>query len=237
MTISRVGDELHKARFLIVISYLSAIVFAGFWPYFKVLFQFSIPDVHWIIHIHAAIYVGWMVLLFTQARYIYSGNIGAHIKLGNFGIKYGYLVLAIGIIVAFAGPVINVSSGRMTLDQGGSFLLLTIGDMVLFGTLFLCAAHFRYKPEIHKRLMILATVALSFAAAARILPPEEYLVFLPFWLSPVFLAMALDRISNHKNERVYLLGIAFLFFIYLRVFILGTELWLPTGRWIMNIFV
>lgn len=231
-------DTLYNKRFLIVISYLTAIILAGFWPYFSTFAKLSIPETHWIIHIHAAACTGWIILLFTQAGFIYSGNRKSHIKLGNFGVKYGYFVFVSGVIAGFAGPLMRVSSGQITLDQGAGALLTTLGAIIVFGIVFQAAVNYRHKPEIHKRLMILASVALSFAASDRLFFVRDYpFIFTALWLSPVILAIALDRLRDYKNERVYLIGIGILLLGESRMFFNQSELWLPTGRWLVNIFL
>jgi hypothetical protein len=54
-----------------------------------------------IIHFHATIYVGWLLIFLTQTVLPASGRIAAHTKLGNFAIGYGALVVAAGLIAAF----------------------------------------------------------------------------------------------------------------------------------------
>jgi hypothetical protein len=46
-------------------------------------------------------------------------------------------------------------------------VIIPLGDMVLFAGFFIPAVIYRRRPEIHKRLMLLATTALLFAAAGR----------------------------------------------------------------------
>ena len=230
-------QKLHRMRFLLVIPYIAAIVVAGFNPYFVSLTHFAIPDVHWLIHIHAVIYVGWLILLFEQARRIYKKDMKGHLKLGEAGIKYGFAVLALGIIVAFAGPVIRFQNHDMTLDQAAGFLIFTIGDMILFGTLFFAAIKFRRQPHLHKRFMLMAAVALAFAACARLMPATETPgQFLLLWFSPLILTMAFDTIKSVRHHSIYLGGMAFMALMYGRVFFKGSELWLPIGRGIIRFF-
>ena len=58
---------------------------------------------------------------------------------------------------------------------------------------------FRNKPEIHKRLIIAATVALAFAAVARMnfsLP-----IFFLIWLAPMAALAAFDFLSTGRFTR------------------------------------
>ena len=73
-----------------------------------------------------------------------------------------------GTIVGIAAPVMHLNAGEWTQERAAGFVLITMGDMVLFGSLFIAAVIYRRKPEIHKRLMLAATVALLFAAVGRL---------------------------------------------------------------------
>jgi hypothetical protein len=228
-------QRLHKCRFLLVISYICVLVLLGFAPYFMTLTRMAVPDVHWVIHIHAILYVGWLVLLFEQARRIFTGDIRGHMKLGERGIAYGISVLILGIIVAFAGPALRFEAGDMSLDEAAGFLLYTIGVMCLFGILFFLVVRFRRKPEVHKRFILMAAVALAFAACARLIPTTQNPpAFLLLWLSPILLMLALDVVKDSRHSRIYLAGMAFMILIYGRVFLAGSEIWLPIGRRIIT---
>jgi hypothetical protein len=48
-----------------------------------------------------------------------------------------------------------------------SFLIVPLWDMVVFTTAFALAVYFRKKPEYHKRLVLIATCALTAAAFGR----------------------------------------------------------------------
>ncbi|SDE24630.1 hypothetical protein [Kordiimonas lacus] len=229
-------QALHRTRFLIVILYLSGIVVAGFSPYFLSLASFKAPEAHWLIHIHAACFVGWLLLLFEQARRMYVRDYRGHLRLGALGIRYGFAMLALGLVVAFSVPVMRYQAGDRTLDQAAEFLLFTVGDMVLFGLLFFAAAKTRNRPALHKRFMLMAATALTFAASVRLMSPFQIPgLFLAFWLSPILLMMLLDTIKSSKHHMVYGAGIVLMLLLYARVFVAGSELWLPTGRAIIQL--
>jgi hypothetical protein len=86
-----------------LVGVMLAIVLAGFWPYFS-----AIPSgtgAHWIIHVHAAVFSGWMLLYLAQVWLVYRRQVRTHQALGRFGIYYGVLVLLFGLVVTFAAPV------------------------------------------------------------------------------------------------------------------------------------
>jgi hypothetical protein len=205
------------------------IVLAGFWPYYAGLLRGG-EAAHWLIHLHAAIFSGWMVLLLAQVVLVFRRRVATHRRLGRFGIAWGVLVLLLGAVISIVAPAMNVLAGRSTLDEAASFLLLPTVDMLLFAGFFAAAVVYRGRRDLHKRLMLLATIALLFAPAARFAfeagPPAILLV----WLLPLFLAMGHDLATRGRVERVYVIGLAVLLVAFARVGLMETEAWREVGR-------
>ena len=217
-------------------AFMSLIVVVGFWPtYFGQLLN-GIPNRPWVVHLHGLIFTGWMVLLIIQVILVATGRTKAHRTLGNFGIAYGFLVLAMGLLISIAAPVLHLTAGEQTMDEAAGFLIIPLGDMVLFGGFFIPAVIYRRRPEIHKRLMLLATTALLFAAAGRMsnvisMPPAVLL-----WVSPVLLGIAYDKWTRRKVHPVYLPGLVILLVGFSRIFLVQSEGWLRFGRAILGAF-
>src|SRR5262245_44455772 len=166
-----IENSLPRARtkrsgFYVGISLLIvAIVLAGFTPSF-VNMAVGRPR-PWFMHVHGAIFLGWLVLLVGQALLAARGKIALHRRVGTFGIAYGALVWMVGVMVSFVMPALHVRAGEWDMDRAATFLTIPLGDMVLFGGFFGAAVWYRTKPEIHKRLILLACVAVMFAGAFR----------------------------------------------------------------------
>jgi hypothetical protein len=228
------AQGLARALNLGLVGLMLAIVLAGFWPYFSAL-PFG-TGAHWILHLHAAVFVGWMLLYLAQVWLVYRRKVRTHQALGRFGIYYGVLVLLFGVVVTFAVPVLNVQTGRMTFDEAAGFLVLPIGDLILFGGFFWAGIRWRRRRELHTRLMLLATIAVLFPPAARFGIEYGVPVALLVWLSPLFLAMAHDALTARRVDRTYVIGLAILLAGVSRVALMESELWLPTGRAIIQFF-
>ena len=57
---------------------MTAIVLGGFWPsYYGPLLR-GAASRPWVLHVHGAIFMGWMVLLMTQVALVVSGRTAAH---------------------------------------------------------------------------------------------------------------------------------------------------------------
>ena len=187
-----------------------AIAAVGFWPtYFGPLVAGSV-DKPTIIHFHAAVYVGWLAIFLTQTALAATGRLALHVKLGRFAIGYGVLVIVAGLAVTFGMFVLRVRAGAVAEAQGR--LIGPVLDMLVFAPVFAAAVHYRRKPELHKRLMIVATTALLIAAVGRMPFPADlrgWLVHL-VWTLPILLAMAHDFWRHRRIHPIYVGGLVVL---------------------------
>jgi len=227
-----------RSRFYVGLgAFMVAIMVVGFWPsYFGPMLRGDI-DRPAVIQVHGIIFVGWMALLMAQVIFAARGRIDLHRRIGRYGIAYGWLVVAMGVIVGPAASVIHIRAGEWTLDRGAGFLLTTFGDMVLFGSFFAAAVAYRARPEIHKRLMIAATVALLFAAVGRMQFIESRPLLGLLWLSPLLVGMAHDWITRRRIHVTYVVATLALFIGGTRILFEQSELWLRIGRPIIDVIL
>jgi hypothetical protein len=224
-------------RLYVGLAVLAVVIAAvGFWPaYFGPLFAGTI-DKTLIIHVHAAVYVGWLAIFVTQAVLAASGRVAAHIKLGRFAIGYGVLLILVGLVTAFARFAIRVRGGEATAAQ--SQLLGPLLDMLTFAPLFAAAIYYRRTPELHKRLMIVATTSLLIAAVNRMpfLAEPRTLTLHLLWLAPILLAMAHDFWRQRKVHPVYVLGLVVLTLEgpLVRTPARQSQLWQDMSQWLVT---
>ena len=220
-----------RTRFYVALSaFMVGIVVVGFWPsYFGPMLAGNIARPA-VIQVHGLVFVGWMALLMAQVILAARGQIQRHRRIGRYGIGYGWLVLVMGLVVGPAAAALHVRAGEWTTDRGAAFLLVTFGDMVLFGACFIAAVAYRTRPEIHKRLMVAATVALLFAAVGRMAFIESQPLAGIVWLSPLFVGMAYDWTTRRRVHPVYLITTAGLCLGALRLLVADSEAWLRIGR-------
>ncbi|MAO39222.1 MAG: hypothetical protein CMK70_03085 [Pseudohongiella sp.] len=229
----RIGDRLFYSVISIA---LFLMVLLGFWPsYFSLIFGAPVAR-PLVMHAHGAIFTGWMALLLLQVYLIARGRVKAHRRVGKVGIAYGVVVLCLGVVVSFAAPAMHVQSGNWPLDQAAGFMILPLGDMVLFAGLFGAAVRLRHRREAHKRLMLAATIALVFAAVARMEIQAPWLFFL-VWVSPLLAGMAYDLYRNSRIHPAYLISFAMFAVAFPRIFLQESELWLGLARPMLSAFL
>lgn len=110
-----------------------------------------------IIHVHAVAFVGWLALLSVQMALVQSGRVALHRRLGPWGAGLAAAMLVLG-------PAASLTMNRLTLGQPGvdhAFIIVTFSEMALFGLLVALALYLRGDAPAHRRLMLVASFALT----------------------------------------------------------------------------
>ena len=211
-------------------------VFAGFSrtfylrPYFQT--QALIP----LLILHGVVFSSWIVLLVTQTTLVATKRMRTHMRLGIAGGLLASLMILIGTVTAIVrakGP--SPVPGVNPL----SFLTIPLGDMLVFATLVGMAFYSRRRADMHKRLMLLATIAILPAAVAR-LPfafIQQYGPLAFFGLSDLFIVPCLiyDIVTRRRPHRATVLGGALIVISHpLRLVIGNTHAWLAFATWLTH---
>lgn len=117
----------------------------------------------WLVHVHAAVFALWVALFALQAWLVRSGRVDLHRAIGRCAGWLGASMPVLGLATALVMTARELDPGQ----TGAPDLAIPINDMLTFGTAFGLALHWRRRPELHRRLMLLATCALTVAAFAR----------------------------------------------------------------------
>lgn len=143
-------------------------VLVGFSTKFFLRPLFDVPEVPAMdVYFHGAIMTGWFLLFFVQTSLVLAGRTPLHRRMGVFGAFFGTVVFVSAIVV-------NIRAVSWAVDRGfdlavvAPFNLLNFGIMTAFGSLFSAAIFFRKRLEIHKRLMLLASISMIGPATSRI---------------------------------------------------------------------
>src|SRR2546427_3493984 len=141
-----------------------ASVLLGFAKSYFLAGVFWAPLPNWLIHVHGAVFMSWILLLVVQASLVARGRVDVHRRLGLFVFGLACLMVIVG-----------VSAGTDFLRRGENvpgfdpqtFYAVTLGDIVIFGTLVGLAFRARFNPPAHKRLILLGTIGLLDDAISR----------------------------------------------------------------------
>ena len=150
--------------FLFLVSYIWVTVLAGFGLDLVDHFQTHRYDYLWIVHLHAVVFVCWLVLLTVQLALVRNGRVDVHRKLGAWGMGLATFIPPLGLLVSWMAE----RQHHGTVDSDASFFSFNIVHMVCFALLVGAAYRLRRDPSAHKRLILLATLFLSVAGFARL---------------------------------------------------------------------
>ena len=222
---------VYRRPFYIGTSVLMAVIaVVGFWPtYFGPLVRGTLSKPV-LIHVHAAVFVGWLFLFLTQVVLAAAGQVKWHLRLGRLGIGYGVLLVGVGLVTGISRSADRVRAGH----SANGLLLDAVIDMAMFSIFFGAAIARRRTPRLHRRLMTVAATMLLVAAAGRMtfLPLES--MWLGVWALPILFAMAYDYRKQRVLHPVYLLGLASILVRGLAPrFIVHTDSWTTIVNWVI----
>lgn len=162
--------------FLCMTLLMAFFVFGGFgMTYFWPLATGTFPPAPPVVHLHGIVFSGWIVLLVVQAALVSVRNVALHRSLGMFGIALATAVMFMGALITLIG---GVGASRLSNPGANYYHGMYLGIMAVlgFGTLFTLAIRNVRRPDVHRRMILFATLL--------ILPPGVHRLYMvPFGLA------------------------------------------------------
>lgn len=195
-----------------------------------------------IVYLHGGFVLGWLLLFLTQAAWVQSGRIARHRSMGMLA-----GIIAPGVVVSTMA--MGVFALRRDLQAGMgeiaiSSLVGAFTSPLIYFALVSAALAQRRKPEVHKRLMFIATVAILWPAFFRwrhyfpqVAHPEWVFAFL---LPQMFLASAMlaDKLRLGRVHAVYWwIGLPFMVEAALESWYFDSPGWRVLAHWLAGWFV
>jgi len=213
-----------------------SIVFVGFSRTFYLRPYFHSERLIPLLILHGMVFSSWIALFVTQTTLVATKRTRIHMKLGVAGGVIAALMIIIGTLTA----IVRAKGPSPLPDVNPlSFLTIPLGDMLVFGILVGAAFYFRRKLDTHKRLMLLASIALLPAGVARwpigFIETGGPLVF--YGLADLFIVPCIifDIVTRGRPHRATLLGGALIVVSHpLRLIIGGTHAWLVFATWLTH---
>lgn len=212
-------------------------VFAGFARTFFLRRYFQTTPLIPLLQLHGFVFGSWLALFLVQATLVATGRTRIHRRLGILGLVLAILMVVVGTTTAI------IRAKVMAAPPGSpsplAFLTIPLGDVLVFAIIVGAAFYFRRKADAHKRLMLLATIAILPAAVARIpLGFIEHGGPLAFYgLSDLFILPLLiyDFATRGRPHRATVLaGLLIVISHPLRFIIGGTHAWLVFAAWLTH---
>jgi len=226
---------------------LSAIVAAGFGPGYYARLSGAASSagaapLPAFVHVHAALFAGWMLLLIAQAGLIARERLSLHRTLGTVSALLLPPMLWLGYRTAVYGaqhghPFANGKAVDVPFADGYGFLIVPLADLLLFVGFVAAALYFRRRPEWHKRLMVLAVIGGFLWPAITRIPHVVGNLPLMFGVLCVPLAAALlyDLKTRGRPHAANVIGtVAIVASLPLRQAIGGTQAWHDLAVWLTS---
>lgn len=188
----------------------AVIVVAGFGPTYAMSAPHGLPL--WV-HLHGAVMVAWISLFVVQTQLVGRARFALHKQLGWWSTGLVALIVPLGLATTslavhrHATPPFFTDAGMMGAD---------LVDLLAFAGLFTAAVLLRRDPAWHKRLLLCATVLLTWPAFGRLcamagLPMTSVLgVAAMLMLGLALVGPIHDAVTVRRVHPAYLIGVAVL---------------------------
>lgn len=221
----RISD---RPLYLLAAIVVPLIVLAGFARTYYLKGLFSTPPLpSRLVHFHGIVMTAWVALFIVQVTLVAKRRTKTHQRLGVLGAVLAALVVVVGVLTAIYAAARGDTPGPPALQ----FLVVPLGDMLVFGVLIGVALYYRRRLDVHKRLMLLAAVNMLAPAIARI--PLSFIAnggaLAFFGLTDLCLLafVAFDTIRHRRLHPAFLWGTIFIIVMQpLRILLAGTDAWL-----------
>ena len=125
---------------------------------------FDVPPLTVRLHLHGLVLTLWLVLFLVQSMLISLSRRSLHRRLGFAGLGLAVAVMVTTYMTAIeAAHLDGIRGGITAADRLYSSVVL----VVLFGVFVALGTLCQKRPDIHKRSMLLATIAIIGPAASR----------------------------------------------------------------------
>lgn len=212
-------------------------VFVGFAPTYYLKPYFGTPPLPPLLHLHGFVFTSWIALFLTQTTLVAAKRTGIHRRLGVAGAVIAVLVVLVGSATA----IIRAKVAAAPPGSPSPLVSLTIplGDMLVFASLVGAGFYFRRRPDVHKRLMLLATISILPAATTRLpfafIQQVGPLAF--FGLADLFIVACLlyDLVTRRRLHQATVWGALIIVVSQpLRLLIGSTQAWLTFATWLTS---
>jgi hypothetical protein len=190
-----------------------------------------------LVHVHGAAFTLWIVLLITQISLVTARRVDLHRRLGQLGFALAVLMIILGVLTASDGLARHgANPGADSIEEVRAFYTVPMTAILMFCTFIYLGYRNRFRPAVHKRLMLFATFSLLDAAFDRWPVFDPYPLPLVHLITSgplVLLTMGYDRWSTGRVQRVTLWSTLFLISVQQGRHLLGqTAAWQSFATWV-----
>lgn len=187
---------------------MTAVIIAGF--SFQLAMGRSSFGAPPLVHVHAVVFMGWVVINLTQAAFAATGRLSLHRRLGWVATGWVLLMIVLGCAVTVA----LVRAGRVPFFfRPAQFLALDPISVFAFAGLTFWAVGWRRRTDWHRRLHFCAMAILLGPAVGRLIPAPFLIPWVWEWtaaicLIPPVIGVVFDLRRDGRVHPAWLWGLA-----------------------------
>lgn len=207
-TLTGRNGMVHRYFYFAMSLLLAAIVVSGFKRTVNDnLFHPAVPR-PFILWIHASAFVGWVVFFIAQSTLVRVHKVSWHRSIGWFGAGLATVMVPLGVATA----IIMARFDTFQLHQKGAdaFLSIPFYDMIAFSLCMALAIYWRTKPELHRRLIFIATCGLMDAAFGRFDYLFNHNLYFDCLDLIILFGVGRDLLVDRRVHKVYLYALPLL---------------------------
>lgn len=162
-----IPSAARQDRYFFAVSFvLLAIVLVGFSRTLFLRALFQVPAIPWYVYVHGSVMTLWFVVLVAQTSLVAAHRTDLHRRLGILGALVAVVVVILGFAITLQVPA-HLKAGGGATYTGGEKIPLQISTLIFWGDIaqlitfaimIATAAWKRRRPDVHKRLMLLASI-------------------------------------------------------------------------------
>jgi hypothetical protein len=183
-----------------------------------------------LVVVHGIAMFSWVVVFLLQSILILNGNPRLHMRIGVGGAVLAGVMVPLGSVSAILSARYNPDIYQL-LGGPRFFLATMLGEMLSFGVLVGVAVIYRRRPEIHRPMMLLASLMIISGALGRCPYIGEYALMPPLYvlgpalvLGALFLVLQLGM--TRAFSRWYALGYSGMVIASVMIIVIGhSALW------------
>ena len=188
-----------------------------------------------LVHLHGALFSCWILLLIAQVTLVSVGRVCWHKRLGVFGMTLAGLLVLVGFATLISAVRRHVAPGMST----EALFAVDVLQLSVFAVLVFWAFRVRRDGPAHKRLIILATVAILGPALSRwpfAFVFSSNFVFFGILDSFLFFMIGFDLWSRRKLHRVTIWGSLLIVVMdFMMHPVAQSAMWRQFTAWVQNL--
>ncbi|HET8922077.1 MAG TPA: hypothetical protein VFN26_03670 [Candidatus Acidoferrum sp.] len=194
-----------------------------------------------LVFLHGILMSSWVVLFVAQSSLIVRGNRKLHMSLGVAGAVLAACLVVVGLATAIASVHYN-PEGYKEIWGARRFLSLMLTNMLGFGVLAGVGLKYRRRPEVHRPMMLLATLFVAGPAGSFRIPwiigpimaniHTIFAVWVPMLILGILLVLLKWFMTRSLDRYVAVGFIGIVLACLVQFFVSSTAWWYQIAGWV-----